>query len=240
MGKILDGIFVAFENPKGGSGKSTLTAIFAAYLHAIGQKDGLTVGVIDIDDTQNNLGGMRHRESQLDSSGEDEYTIMNISSSEVLSQVDYLKEAFDIILIDFPGNLKQDGIIETLHLVDVIIIPFEVNDMSLAPTLQFYEIYSNILETRKKNGYETTVKGVPNRVSPNVKEYKDLLDNKDSLPFELLNNHVKESKVEFQRKISTISTYYQYSAAEAFCDEVLDLITSHVKKVKEKENGKTN
>ena len=31
MGKKLPGITLAFENPKGGVGKSTLTALFAGY-----------------------------------------------------------------------------------------------------------------------------------------------------------------------------------------------------------------
>ena len=33
MGKILPGIFVAFENPKGGKGKTTLTPFFAGYVN---------------------------------------------------------------------------------------------------------------------------------------------------------------------------------------------------------------
>ena len=34
MGQILPGVVVAFENPKGGLGKSTLTALFAGYIHS--------------------------------------------------------------------------------------------------------------------------------------------------------------------------------------------------------------
>ena len=52
-----------------------------------------------------------------------------------LSEVtDKAKEGADTILavsythlVDFPGNLKQNGVVETLHFVDVIIIPFEPN-----------------------------------------------------------------------------------------------------------------
>ena len=47
MGKILPGIFVAFENPKGGTGKSTLTALFAGYVHESHEQTGLTIGVVD-------------------------------------------------------------------------------------------------------------------------------------------------------------------------------------------------
>ena len=37
MGQILPGITVAFENPKGGVGKSTLTALFAGYIQSMNE-----------------------------------------------------------------------------------------------------------------------------------------------------------------------------------------------------------
>lgn len=225
MGKILPGIFCAFENPKGGAGKSTLTAIFAGYLHSVGKEQGLEIGVIDIDDIQNSVNKLRQLEETEETSGE--YRIMSISSSDVIDQMDFLKEEFDIILIDFPGNLKQEGVIEILHLIDVCIIPFEPNQISLMATLDFYELYTGIIAERSKNGLKTIVKGVPNRVVPNLTEYKSLIAEKDSLPFELLDNHIKESKVEFQRNITTLMNEYRNNA-DAFCEEVLELLTSYI------------
>lgn len=40
MGQILPGVVVAFENPKGGVGKSTLTALFAGYIHSQSNEEG--------------------------------------------------------------------------------------------------------------------------------------------------------------------------------------------------------
>ena len=45
MGKKLPGITLAFENPKGGVGKSTLTALFAGYVHSMGE-DGINIEVV--------------------------------------------------------------------------------------------------------------------------------------------------------------------------------------------------
>lgn len=230
MGKILPGIIVAFENPKGGVGKSTLTAIFAGYLHIVGKEKGLTVGVIDVDDTQNSLGKMRYRNIRNEEVKEetDEYEIMSISSAQVLSQINYLRKAFDIILIDFPGNLKQDGIVQLLHRVDVIIIPFEANEMVIADTIDFFKnIYKPIIKTRLDNGFKTSVKGVINKVVPNLKEYKQLIEFKNSLPFELLENNIKDSKVEYARYITTLKDKY-HTNAEPFCEEVLSLIFKHI------------
>ena len=91
MGKILPGIFVAFENPKGGVGKSTLTALFAGYIHATAKETGLTVGVVDIDDAQNTIGKMRLFEATQQESLDEEYQVMNISSSEFIENMDILK-----------------------------------------------------------------------------------------------------------------------------------------------------
>ena len=43
MGQILPGVVVAFENPKGGVGKSTLTALFAGYIHSQSNEEGGSV-----------------------------------------------------------------------------------------------------------------------------------------------------------------------------------------------------
>ena len=49
MGQILPGVVVAFENPKGGVGKSTLTALFAGYIHSQSNEEGgLSIAVVDI------------------------------------------------------------------------------------------------------------------------------------------------------------------------------------------------
>lgn len=106
MGKKLPGITIAFENPKGGVGKSTLTALFAGYVHAMGENN-IKIGVVDIDDMQNTMGRLRQSESDETESLKDEYEVMNISSSEFINQLDFLKENFDIILVDFPGTLSR-------------------------------------------------------------------------------------------------------------------------------------
>jgi cellulose biosynthesis protein BcsQ len=226
MGKILPGIVLGFANTKGGSGKSTLTAILAGYLHTEGKNKGLTTAVIDIDNAQNSMGNIRDIEENK--AGDNEYEILRISSSDVANQINYLKEAFDIIIIDFPGNVLQEGVVQALHLLDITIIPFECNQMSLPATIAFYELYKDVVQAREKAGYKTTVRGVPNRVSSNLLEYRELIGSQGSLPFKLLKNHIKDSKVEFQRKITTVESEYKNNAPE-FCDEVLELIINYMK-----------
>lgn len=229
MGKILPGIFIAFENPKGGAGKSTLTALFAGYLHSSAKDTGLKVGVIDIDDAQNSIGKMRIFDSK-DEDVNEEYNVMNISSADVRNQIKYLKESFDIILIDFPGSLKQKGVVETLMIIDILIIPFEPSKIEVSSTFDFYKFYAeNILKIRNAQGYKTIVKGLPNRVLSNLLEYKDLVaaGAEGNLPFALLNNHIKESRVNLQRNLSTLMKDYD-NTYDAFGTEVLDIITEYI------------
>lgn len=70
-------------------------------------EDGINIGVVDIDDMQNTMGRLRQSESDESNNLKEEYEVMNISSSEFINQLDMLKESFDVILVDFPGNLKQ-------------------------------------------------------------------------------------------------------------------------------------
>ena len=124
--------------------------------------------------------------------------------------------------------MKQNGVIETLHFIDVVIMPFEPNQTDLLPTLRFYEeVYKDIILKRAELGLKTTVRGVMNRVMPNVLEFKEIMKTKDALPFELLNNYVKDSRVDFQRNVTTLMKKYQHPC-DAFCEEVLQLISNHL------------
>lgn len=229
MGKILPGIFVAFENTKGGVGKSTLTALFAGYIHANSRETGLTIGVVDIDDAQNTIGKMRLFDKDQQEDLSEEYQVMNISSADFINSIDFLKESFDIILVDFPGNLKQTGVVETLMMMDIVIIPFESSKIEVIHTIDFYNFYKEtILDKREKLGYKTIVKALPNRVMPNLLEYKELLAKKENLPFELMNNHIKESRVNFQRNISTLISSYN-NVCDDFGEEMVQLIINYVK-----------
>lgn len=229
MGKILPGVFIAFENPKGGVGKSTITALFAGYVHSISKDTGLTISVVDIDDAQNTIGKMRLYDAEQEENIEEEYQVLNISSSDFTASMEFLKETFDIILVDFPGSLKQDGVIQTLMMMDIVIIPFETSPISVMHTLNFYNYYKeNILSKREALGYKTVVRGLPNRVLSNVLEYKELIAEQSNLPFELLKNHIKESRVNYQRKFSTIMRNYENTCDE-FGEEMIDLITEYLK-----------
>ncbi len=231
MGKILPGVITSFVNTKGGTGKTTLSLVFAGYLHSANK--GLQIGVIDIDNAQNSFANLRNQETlgqDISSVKEREYEVLKMSSSDVVHQLSYLKDAFDIILLDFPGSALQGGVIETLAFVDVVLIPFEISKISIDGTKTFYnEIYKDIYDKRLELGLNTLVRGVPNKVNTQLREYKALKAGEISLPFDLLDNHVKELKVEYQRNITTLVDGYS-NKSEDLCIEILNLIVTLLKK----------
>lgn len=237
MGKLLPGIFVAFENPKGGAGKSTLTALFAGYIHATAKDTHLKIGVVDIDNAQNTIGKMRLFDSTQQEDLDEEYQVMNISSTDFINNMDFLKESFDIILVDFPGTLMQPGVVETLIMMDIIIIPFEPSKIEIMHTLDFYNYYEkNILAKRKEANYKTMVRGLPNRVLPNLLEYKELIASSKDFPFKLMKNHIKDSRVNYQRNLSTLISKYD-NVCDDFGEEMIELITQYIK---EQDNDNTS
>lgn len=54
--------FVAFATQKGGVGKSTVTALVANYIHNV---MGIDVAVIDCDEPQHSIAGLRDKETAL-------------------------------------------------------------------------------------------------------------------------------------------------------------------------------
>lgn len=245
MGKTLkEGIVISFVNQKGGVGKSTIASIFANYLFAEGKEEKmkLEIAVIDSDDLQQTLFRKREREKTslrvlIDETSDAElkkqyktlekaYQVISISSKDIPYQIEQLKKDFDIIIIDLPGNMKQEGVITAYFLIDIMLIPFQPNEFDIDSTIQFYSLLmDDVIEGREKSGLKTTVAGILNRVNPSTKEFKDLYENKEQFPFPVLSNYIKESKVAYQRNINTLGESYEQN--KEICDEILQLIFNH-------------
>lgn len=226
--KINPGIIVSVTNQKGGVGKSTITMLLADYLHIKGTELGLRIGVVDCDDLQNSL--IRKRERETEGLNEEEmkdfYQIMNIPSKDFADHVEVLQQVYDIIFVDLPGNMKQDGVMTIYYLIDVAFIPTEASELDIDSTNLFFNQYKEIIQKRKELGFQTSVFGMFNKVNNNLIEFKELYNNRNQLAFPFLDNYIKESKVRFQRNISTLETKFDYNADKT-CEEMLQKIVEH-------------
>lgn len=227
---MANGKVVSIGNQKGGVGKSTITSLVANYLH--NNYPDIKIIVVDADDYQNSLIQIRNAEKTAYSERPDFdennlYQLVQINSADYPEHDDSLRNEYDIIFIDFPGNLKQAGVITTYHFIDHLFIPTGTSKMDIDSTFEFAGFFKDeVANERKKVGLETTVYGFFNRVVKNNNDFKQLYEAKDQFPIPFLENYITESPVTFQRFVSTIETYQNsaYNNYEDFCKELLTIV----------------
>ena len=156
-------IFVAFATQKGGIGKSTVTALAANYLHNV---KGYNVAVIDCDDPQHSIHGLRERETKLIDESlyfkalacdhfrkvrKNAYPVIKSNSQDALDDADRMLVSEevkpDIVFFDMPGTLRSDGVVKTLSQMDYIFTPMSADRFVVESTLQFAAMFRDNLMT---------------------------------------------------------------------------------------------
>ena len=133
---------IAFANQKGGVGKTTLCILFADYL--AWKKKGVVL--LDADDQRSVT---TKREKDVEFFGEEPpYEVQHVG----IQDVDYMQRLManarqidGTVIIDCPGNVRDDGLLPVFTQADAIIIPFEYEDICLEATTDFV----NLLNTAK-------------------------------------------------------------------------------------------
>ena len=156
-------IFVAFATQKGGIGKSTVTALAASYLHNV---KGYNVAVVDCDDPQHSIHGLREHEMGLiDSSTyfkalacdhfrrikKNAYTIVKSNAVNALDDAERMIATEDVkpdvVFFDMPGTLRSNGVIKTLSQMDYIFTPLSADRFVVESTLKFVTMFRDRLMT---------------------------------------------------------------------------------------------
>ena len=154
-------IFVAFATQKGGIGKSTVTALVASYLHNV---HGYNVAVIDCDDPQHSIYGLREREKQLISESDyfkalacdhfrkirkNAYPVVKSNSVDALDDAERMLASEDvkpdIVFFDMPGTLRSNGVVRTLSQMDYIFTPMSADRFVVESTIQFAAMFRDNL-----------------------------------------------------------------------------------------------
>ena len=155
--------FVAFATQKGGIGKSTVTALAASYLHNV---KGYNVAVVDCDDPQHSIHGLREHEMGLiDSSTyfkalacdhfrkikKNAYTIVKSNAVNALDDAERMIATEDVkpdvVFFDMPGTLRSNGVIKTLSQMDYIFTPLSADRFVVESTLKFVTMFRDRLMT---------------------------------------------------------------------------------------------
>ncbi len=156
-------MIIIIGNQKGGAGKSTLTLLLANYLS---QSKNHPVTVIDMD-YQQSIAQKYERAKLLEN--DESYTVVAASLEHFPGMKNIMcSNAGQIVLIDLPGKLDDDGLIPVFRSVDLVICPFSYDEFSFESTVLFSVVLRKIND-------KVPIAYVPNRVKANVK-YETRLD----------------------------------------------------------------
>lgn len=150
-------MIILIGNQKGGAGKSTVTLLLANYLVQAKMKE---VTVIDMD-YQQSIAQKYERAKLLENT--EPYTVVAASLEHFPGMKNILCiEESQVVLIDLPGKLDDDGLIAVFESADLVICPFSYDEFSFESTV----LFSVVL--RKINA-KVPIAYVPNRVKATVK-----------------------------------------------------------------------
>ena len=148
---------IIIGNQKGGAGKSTLTLLLANYLT---QTKSCKVLVLDMD-YQQSISQKYEKAKILENT--EPYEVLAYSLRDFPAMEQTLKaNPKEIVLVDLPGKLDDDGLIRVFKAAEVAICPFAYDEFSFESTVPFALVL-------KKINPEVKVIFVPNRIKANVK-----------------------------------------------------------------------
>lgn len=159
---------IAISSQKGGVGKTTLTVLTASYLHYV---FGKNVAVFDCDFPQHSIHEMRERDvemvmsdtkfkqlaqKQFEKLGKSAYRIIETSATKVEEELKAYHQnedgEIDYIFFDLPGTLNSAGVVKTLALMDILLVPIIADRVVMESSLQFVTaLRDNIMTTGKGN-----------------------------------------------------------------------------------------
>lgn len=179
-------------NQKGGVGKSTLTLLLANYLASIRNRK---VTILDMD-YQQSLSSKAEKAKILENEPKYEVIASDLKHFPILLNV-LRQNTREIVLIDLPGKMDDDGLIPVFLSADIILCPFNYDELSVDSTVLFAMV------TKKINANASFL-FVPNRIKTTVKYETRTEVDKVLLRFGLLTPSISD-RIDFQR-ITTFHT----------------------------------
>ncbi len=148
---------ILIGNQKGGAGKSTLTLLFANYLTQVKKRK---VTVLDMD-YQQSISSKAEKAKILEN--EPLYDVVPAELKIFPSLHSSLtNRAGEIIIIDLPGKMDDDGLLPVFAAADVVICPFAYDEFTVDSTILFAMVL------RKINDRAPFI-FIPNRIKNTVK-----------------------------------------------------------------------
>ena len=202
---------ISFSTPKGGVGKSTMTALLSSVLH---YRLGFNVLVLDCDFPQHSLANMRERDLKTimqndyhkraamklyQSINKKAYPIINCKPEDALSKaLEYVNQSAiepDITFFDLPGTANTKGVLTTLRTMDFIFSPISADRLVMESTLSFTKAFLGLPETEESNEDQKTLmfwNQVDGREKTGIYEaYQSVIN---ELDLSVMNSRIMDSK----------------------------------------------
>ncbi|PTQ92147.1 chromosome partitioning protein [Mucilaginibacter yixingensis] len=150
-------MIILIGNQKGGAGKSTITLSLANYLTL---EKKCPVLVIDLDYQQSLM--QKYDKAKL-LENEEPYEVLPATLEGFGSLMNSIADTKNaIILIDLPGKLDDDGLLDVFVLGNLLICPFAYDEFTFVSTVHFALVL-------KKVSPKMPLVFVPNRIKANAK-----------------------------------------------------------------------
>lgn len=148
---------ILIGNQKGGAGKSTLTLLLANYLTQVKKRK---VTVLDMD-YQQSISSKAEKAKILENEPLYDVVPAELKIFPALHS-SLTNRAGEIIIIDLPGKMDDDGLLPVFAAADVVICPFAYDEFSVDSTVLFAMVL------RKINELAPFI-FIPNRIKNTVK-----------------------------------------------------------------------
>lgn len=184
-------MIIIIGNQKGGAGKSTITLALANFLTQARQR-GVTV--IDMD-YQQSIAQKFEKAKVLENAEPYQVVPASLESYPVLRNL-LGKNEKDIVLIDLPGKLDDDGLLPVFSSADLVICPFGYDEFTFESTVLFTVVL-------RKINPEIGIVFIPNRIKSNAR-YEIMAEVNEQLSKFGGITPLLPDRVDFQR----INTFY--------------------------------
>lgn len=148
---------ILIGNQKGGCGKSTVALLLANYLTMVRHQ---IVTLIDMD-YQQSIAQKFEKAKVLENKPPYDVVPAQLAHYPALQGI-ILKSPTEVVLIDLPGKLDDDGLLPVFGSADLLICPFSYDEFSFDSTVLF------AIVLRKINP-DIPIIFIPNRVKANVR-----------------------------------------------------------------------
>ena len=163
-------IKILIANPKGGSGKTTLSTNLAGYFASQGRK----VCMLDLDKQQSSKDWLKRRPETLPK-------ISLASSQSTLAK----KKNIEIVIIDSPAGINGDKLSNAVKDADWVIVPMQTSIYDINATQEFIDILKAEKAVRKER---TFVAMLGMRITARTKAAENLAQYLDDSGFPVIGN----------------------------------------------------